>query len=107
MLQTFVVPRNQFSVVVTERATSRLLLTFDTIASSNYLGPVYGEVVTQVYRFGGMRRSGAGASYRVPLTEHRAIRLFVRAENIFNQTYFENGFPTPGRTATGGIQFEF
>jgi len=24
-----------------------------------------------------------------------------------NQNYFENGFRTPGRTANGGIQYEF
>jgi vitamin B12 transporter len=107
VLQTFVVPRNQFSIQATERATSRLLLTFDTLDSSNYLAPIYGDVVTQVFRFGGIHKVNLGASYRVPLSEHRAVRLFVRAENIFNQTYFESGFATPGRTGTGGIQFEF
>jgi iron complex outermembrane receptor protein len=107
VLQTFVVPRNQFSVLATERATSRLLLTFDTRDSSNYLAPVYGDVVTQVYRFGGIHKVNLGASYRLPLSEFRAVRFFARAENIFNQTYFENGFPTPGRTAIGGMQFEF
>jgi outer membrane receptor protein involved in Fe transport len=49
----------------------------------------------------------AGISYRIPLKDYRAIRFFVRADNIFNQTYFENGFLTPGRTASGGLQFEF
>jgi iron complex outermembrane receptor protein len=107
VLQTFVVPRNQFSLVATERATSRLLLTFDTRDSTNYLAPVYGDVVTQVYRFGGIHKVNLGASYRLPLTEYESMRFFVRAENIFNQTYFESGFPTPGRTAIGGIQFDF
>ena len=107
VLQTFVVPRNQFSLLVTEQATSRLLLTFDTIDSSNYLAPVYGDTVTQTYRFSGRHKVNAGASYRVPLKEFHSIRLFVRANNIFNQTYFENGFPTPGRTALGGLQYEF
>jgi len=107
VLQTFVVPRNQFSILVTERATSRLLLTADTLMSSSYLAPVYGDVVTQVYRFGGIHKVNLGASYRVPLSEYKAVRLFVRADNISNQTYFESGFPTPGRTGMGGMQFEF
>ncbi len=107
VLQTFVVPRNQFSILVTERATSRLLLTADTLMSSSYLAPVYGDVVTQVYRFGGIHKVNLGASYRVPLSEYKAIRLFVRADNISNQTYFESGFPTPGRTGMGGMQFDF
>jgi outer membrane cobalamin receptor len=107
VLQTFVVPKNQFSLQVTEQATSRLMLIFDTIESSSYLAPIYGDVVTQTYRFEGLHKVNAGASYRVPIKEYRSIRLFVRANNIFNQTYFENGFPTAGRTALGGLQYEF
>jgi iron complex outermembrane receptor protein len=107
VLRTFVVPRNQFSLQVTEQATKRLLLSFDTIVSSSYLDPVYGDFVTQTYRFGGIHKVNVGASYRIPLKEFQTIRLFVRANNIFNQTYFENGFPTAGRTVLGGMQYEF
>jgi vitamin B12 transporter len=107
VLQTFVVPRNQFSLVVTEQPTSRLLLTFDTIESSSYLAPIYGDVVTQTYRFGGIHKVNLGASYRIPLQEYRAIRFLGRVDNVFNQTYFESGFLTPGRTASGGLQYEF
>jgi vitamin B12 transporter len=107
VLQTFVVPRNQFSILVAEQASSRLLLTFDTIDSSSYLAPVYGDTVTQTYRFGGLHKVNAGASYRIPIKEYDAIRFFGRMNNIFNQTYFENGFPTAGRTALGGVQYEF
>ncbi|HTX35180.1 MAG TPA: TonB-dependent receptor, partial [Bryobacteraceae bacterium] len=107
VLQTFVVPRNQFSILATERATSRLLFTFDTLASTSYLAPVYGETVTQVYRFGGIHRLNLGASYRLPLSEYKAVRFFARAQNLLGQTYFESGFPTPGRTAMAGMELEF
>jgi len=107
VLQTFVVPRNQLSFVATEQATARLMLTLDTLQSSSYLAPIYGDIVTQTYRFNGLHKVNVGASYRIPLAEYRAIRFFVRAENIFNQTYFEGGFPTPGRVGRGGFQFEF
>ena len=107
VLQTFVVPRNQFSLLVAEQPTRRLLLTFETLASGSYLAPIYGSAVTQTYRFGGIHKVNAGASYRIPLKEYEAIRFFIRADNIFNQTYFESGFLTPGRTAMGGLQYEF
>jgi len=107
VLETFVVPRNQFSVLVTEQATSRLLFTFDSVQSSSYLAPIYGDVVTQTYRFGGLHKVNLGVSYRLPIKDYQAIRLFARANNLFNQTYFENGFLTAGRTALGGLQFEF
>jgi outer membrane receptor protein involved in Fe transport len=41
------------------------------------------------------------------LSEFRAIRFYAKADNLFDQTYFENGFRTPGRTITAGTQFEF
>jgi outer membrane receptor protein involved in Fe transport len=107
VLQTFVVPRNQFALQVTEQATKRLLLSFDTMASSSYLTPVYGDFVTQTYRFGGIHKVNLGASYRIPLKEFQILRLFVRANNVFDQTYFENGFQTAGRTLLGGLQYEF
>lgn len=107
VLQTFVIPRNQFSLLVTEQPTSRLLFTFDTVASSSYLAPLYSYVVTQAYRFSGPHKVNAGASYRIPLKEYKAIRFFVRAQNLFNQTYYESGYLTPGRIASGGVQYEF
>ena len=64
-------------------------------------------MVTQTYRFNGIHKVNLGATYRIPLKEYRAIRFFVRADNIFSQTYFENGFLTPGRTVLSGLQFEF
>jgi outer membrane receptor protein involved in Fe transport len=108
-LRTFVIPRHQFSAAATWRAGKRTLLTFDRLNAGNYLAPVFSDATFQslVYRFEGLRRINAGASYRLPLGEFRALRFFVRAENLLDQNYFESGFRTPGRTANGGIQFEF
>jgi outer membrane receptor protein involved in Fe transport len=83
------------------------LLTFDTRASSSYLDPVYSDTLTQVYRFDGLRNVNFGASYRLPLSESKAIRFFARAENVLNETYYEGGFQTPGRTGRAGLQFEY
>jgi vitamin B12 transporter len=60
VLRTFVTPKNQVSFVVTEQPVSRLTLSFDTIASSSYLAPVYGDVATQSYRFGGIHKVNGG-----------------------------------------------
>ncbi|MEQ1947099.1 MAG: TonB-dependent receptor [Bryobacteraceae bacterium] len=111
VLRTFVIPRHQFSATVTQRVGKRLVLTLDTIQSGNSLAPIFGDFVTsfetRVYRFDGMRRVNAGASYRLPLRETTAVRFYVRAENITAQDYYETGYRTPGRTAVGGMQFEF
>ena len=108
-LRTFVIPRHQCSATATWRAGKRTMLTFDTLDAGNYLAPVFSNATFQsrVYRFDGLRRINAGVSYRLPLGEFRALRFFIRAENLLDQNYFENGFRTPGRTANGGIQYEF
>jgi outer membrane receptor protein involved in Fe transport len=111
IVRTLEIPRHQFSATATWRAGKRTMFTFDTLDSGNYLGPMFPDFVntfsTRAYRFDGLRRINAGASYRLPLGEFRALRFFVRAENLLNQNYFENGFFTPRRTANGGIQYEF
>jgi iron complex outermembrane receptor protein len=106
-IQSFVIPRNQFSILATERITARLEMTFDALASGSYLAPIFGETVTQVYRFGGLHRLDLGGSYRLPLAEYRALRFFVRVNNLLDQAYYESGFPAPGRTGKAGVQFEF
>jgi len=106
-IQTFVIPRNQFSIIATERITPRFSLTFDARVSGSYLAPIFGETVTQVYRFDGLHRLNLGGSYRLPLAEYRALRFFARTDNLLDQAYYESGFPTPGRTGRAGIQFEF
>ena len=113
ILQTFVIPRHQFSATVAQRIGPRVFLTFDTLDSGDYLAPVFGDGSSpnffdeRALRFDGVRRVNAGASYRLPLSEFKAVRFYVRGENLLDQNYFESGFRTPGRTALGGMQFEF
>jgi outer membrane receptor protein involved in Fe transport len=82
-------------------------LMFDALLSGSYLAPIYGETVTQVYRFDGLHRLNLGGSYRLPLAEYHALRFFARVENLLDQAYYESGFPTPGRTGRAGVQWEF
>jgi vitamin B12 transporter len=101
--QTYEVPRQQYSFFATQRFSSRLMAVFGYAGSTDYLASVSGRA----FRFGGPSRAQAVLSYRHPLSEFRAVRFFFKGENLFNQTYFENGFRTPQVTFTGGTQFEF
>jgi outer membrane receptor protein involved in Fe transport len=107
ILQTFVIPKNHFSILASGQVTTHFLVTFESLLSGSYLAPNYGTTVTQVYRLDGLDRLNTGASYRIPIAEFRALRFFARAENLLDQAYFESGFPTPGRTGKAGAQFEF
>jgi outer membrane cobalamin receptor len=101
--QTYEIPRNQYAFSATQRFSSRVTAFFAYTASSSYLDPVSGRPL----RFGGPQRAQLGGSYRRPLSEFRAVRFYATANNLFNQSYFENGYRTPGTTFTGGMQFEF
>ncbi|HEX8070133.1 MAG TPA: TonB-dependent receptor [Pyrinomonadaceae bacterium] len=108
VLRSYAIPDHQFALVATERV-GRLLFNFDLAAASDYLAPVFNPetFVPNVFRFAGIRKADAGASYTWPLAEARSLRLFGYVDNLFGREYYENGFRTPGRTGRAGAQFSF
>jgi iron complex outermembrane receptor protein len=102
-------PEHQFTIVATQWVGPRFYVNFDLSASSSYLAPVTSAETFQAYpfRFDGIHKGGLGASYRLPISEFRAVRFFGRITNLFNQSYYEAGFRTAGVGGSGGMQFEF
>jgi outer membrane receptor protein involved in Fe transport len=109
IVRSLELPKHQFSVAATQRLGSRIFVNFTLVASSNYLAPVTSAATfaSLPFRFNGIHKADLGGSYRLPLSESRAVRFFARVINLFNQDYFEAGFRTPGIGGTGGIQLEF
>lgn len=107
VLRSFVSPHNQVGVVAMQRIGPRFFISFDLTAASSYVGEVFGDINTAAMLFPGIKKADLGASYRIPLAESRALRLFANASNLLNQKYFESGYATPGITGMGGLQFEF
>ncbi len=106
--QAFVVPRHQVSLVATQALGPRVLLSVDLYASSSYLAPVFdpSTFASRVYRFESFVKADLVASYRLALSGAR-LRLFGKMENLFDSTYFESGFRTPGRVGIAGVAVEF
>jgi iron complex outermembrane receptor protein len=101
--QTYEIPRHSYSGTVTEKISPHVTAFFAFNGSTSYLASVSGRA----FRFDGPVRGSLGVSYRRPLREFQALRIYTNVDNIFNQTYFENGFRTPGARFTSGTQFEF
>jgi vitamin B12 transporter len=101
--QMFEAPRQQYSAFATERFSARWTAVLGYVGTSAYLVSVSGLAM----RFGGPSRAQANLSYRLPLSDYRAMRFYTRADNLFNQVYYADGFRTPGVTFTAGTQFEF
>ncbi|MDQ3907168.1 MAG: TonB-dependent receptor, partial [Acidobacteriota bacterium] len=108
-VRALAIPDHVFSLVATERLGRRVFFNFDLAAASDYLAPIFdpSSFASRVYRFGSTAKADAGASYRLPLAESRALRFFGVVENLFGATIYESGFRTPGRTARAGAQFSF
>ena len=107
--QVFGVPDHQFTLVATQRF-DRLWITFDLLATSSYLAPVFNNqnFARYPFRFGGNRRADITAGYTFPLgNDGVTIRLFGTVENLFDHEYFENGFRTAGRNARAGVSVGF
>lgn len=105
--RSFAIPQNQLAAFAVQRLGERAYVDFTLEATDYYLAQVFSSFASGAFRFPGLKRAGLGGSYRIPISEDKGIRIFARAENLFDQTYYESGFRTPGLTARGGLQFEF
>ena len=103
--RAFVIPRHQLALVATQLIGRHVTLSFDLVASSSYLAPIFdpGTFASRVYRFDSYFKSDFVASYRFDA----GVRLFGKVENLFDQQIFEGGFRTPGRYALFGAAFDF
>jgi iron complex outermembrane receptor protein len=96
------------TLVASQQITRRWQATADFLGGSSYLsGAFFVGGGTRPYRFDGPRRLDAAVSYTRPLRDTASVRFFVRAENVLNQRYFEDGFRTPRVWASAGMKLLF
>lgn len=94
--------------VATAQLSRRWQLTSDFLGGSSYLsGAFFVGGGTRPYRFAGPRKLDASLAYTRPMGERLSARFFVRAENLLNQLYFEDGFRTPRLWASAGMKLSF
>ena len=109
--ETFGIPDHQFTLVATQRIR-KFWISFDLIATSSYLAPVFSNTDFQqyTYRFDGNARADLTAGYTFDIRKNGknySIRTFGTIENLFDYEYFENGFRTAGVNARFGVSFGF
>jgi iron complex outermembrane receptor protein len=106
--QAYVIPKHQFSLVATQRLGG-FQATLALAASDSYLAPILDPVTfaSRTYRFEGIVKADLVASYNMRVSERGRLRLFGKIANLFDRTYFESGFATPGRVGMGGVAFAY
>ena len=101
------VPAHQVSALVIQRIR-RLQLAFDLEAAGDHYVTLFDPVSfgARAYQFDGLLKADLSASYR--LSRGRAsVRLFGSLDNVFDHSYFVQGFRTAGRTGRGGLAVAF
>ena len=101
------IPDHMFALLLMQRIGRRIDFTFDLTASGNSMFPMFTALGSRPFIFPGVRRADASIGYTVPVSERLKLRLYGRAENILNQSYYENGFPAPKAWAAGGMKLIF
>ncbi|MDZ4797345.1 MAG: TonB-dependent receptor plug domain-containing protein [Bryobacteraceae bacterium] len=97
------ISEHMFTATASQRIGRRIDVTFDMFAASSYLFPLY----PVAFRFSGPVRGDLVAGWTKPLSDRQSIRFFTRVENVFNRSFFEEGFRTPKAWAVGGLKWLF
>lgn len=82
----------------------------DCLVGSHYYYPFFANVYpydSVPLVFEARRQANLSIGYTLPLSERRRVRIYSRFDNLNNQTYYEEGFLTPGFVVRGGMQVFF
>jgi iron complex outermembrane receptor protein len=95
------------TVLATQHIGRNVDITFDFMGASDGIVPFRVGRANRAFVFPGPRKADLAVSYRFDLRESRAVELYTRVDNLFNQNYYEAGFRTPRRWAVAGFRFLF
>jgi vitamin B12 transporter len=104
-LQSIRIFKNMFTATVSQRLGRKIDLAFDFLAASPYVYPLFTGTGSRPFEFDGPARGDLVVNFNQPISERQTLRLYTRIENVFNRTYFEDGFRTPKAWAVAGIKW--
>lgn len=102
-LQTPRITPNSFSLVVLQQFGRHVDASFEFLAASDFLY----QMRSRTFVFPGPRQAAISVGYTRPLTDKIGLRISMRMNNVLDQLYYEDGFRTPRRWATGGVTLTF
>lgn len=104
-----VVAKHIFDLSLNQRYRS-LVFDLDLNRTGSHLAPVFENDFpfrTAELTFDGYTKVDLFGSYQKQVSERTRMVLFLGADNLFNQRYYENGFLAPGILGKGGVLFKF
>ncbi|HEX7330882.1 MAG TPA: TonB-dependent receptor [Pyrinomonadaceae bacterium] len=105
----YVIPEHLFGLTLTQRYRT-MLFSFDLNHTSSHISQVFENNFPfrmAELTFSGYTKGDVFVSYERRQTERVTLVLFGGVENVFNQTYYENGFLAPQAVGRGGLTVRF
>ena len=106
-LRSFNISDHMFTLLATQRFGRSVDVTFDLAAATPYNFPLFTAMGSRAFRFGGPVKGDLAMGWTRPISDSKSVRIFGKIENLFDRTYYEGGFYTPGIWATAGMKFQF
>lgn len=96
---------HMFSLSAVQRLGRSVDVSFDFYAASKY--PLTFFSSTRLFEFDGPVKADLVVNYTQGVGEGKSLRFYGKLENLFDNTYWENGFTAPGVWGVAGVGFSF
>jgi iron complex outermembrane receptor protein len=106
-LRSFNISDHMFTLLATQRIGRGIDATFDFAAVSSYDFPFFTTMGSRAFRFDGPVKGDVVLSWTHQISERHSLRFYGKIENLFDCTYYEGGFYTPGIWASAGMKLHF
>jgi vitamin B12 transporter len=99
--------KDLFTFFVNQNIRRRWDVTFDFWGASEYSPSFPTPSATSLFLVTGPKKGDLGVSYTLPVTDKRNVRFYTKIQNVFNNTYFEQCYRSPGIWAIAGMAVKF
>ncbi|MBI4904836.1 MAG: TonB-dependent receptor [Acidobacteria bacterium] len=107
LLYSVRIPRNMGTFLIAQRIGKRIEITTDASLAGESIMPLFAGSGTRAFLIGGLRKVDLTGSYTHPVSDRHRVQFFTRIDNMFNQTWYEDGFRVPKAWATAGLRWLF
>jgi vitamin B12 transporter len=105
--QVFQSPRHIATLVATKQWGSRFDSTVQVVRYSSILQSLFAGFESRAFEFPGFTKTDLVLNYRFWQDDRKVARIYGKADNLFDRTYFPTGYINPGATGIVGIGYSF
>jgi outer membrane cobalamin receptor len=105
--RTTLISRHTATAAAHYQLSRRADVSFDLYHASSYFYQIFVQTAYRPFLFPGFTKADLAGGYKVWEGDRRSVRLFGKIENVFNQTYYQSGWPAPGAYGLVGLSYSF